>query len=95
MKVTTFIVMADGHAAESRDVELGMFFDAEHAGAFIATLAGIWNNVRLVERQAHVDELHSAHHPIFLCTDCIKKKGRPDAASLLERPKGFKCLAKH
>lgn len=93
--ITTFIVIADAHTNENKDIELGMFFDVDSAGTFIGTLAGLWQNIRLVERQAHVDELHSAHHPIFLCSDCIKKKGRPDAVALLERPKGFKCHTKH
>lgn len=93
--ITAFIVLGDAHANENKDIELGMFFDAAAAGAFIATLTGHWHNIRLIERTMHVDELHSAHHPLFLCSDCIKKKGKPDAASLLERPKGFKCLQKH
>ena len=93
--ITAFIVMGDAHANENKDVELGMFFDADSAGTFIGTLAGKWHNIRLTEREMHVDELHSAHHPIFLCTDCIKKKSRPDAAVLLGRPKGFKCHEKH
>lgn len=93
--ITTFIVMGDAHTNENRDIELGMFFDSASAGEFITTLTGQWHNVRLLERQMHVDTLHSAHHPLFLCSDCIKKKGRPDAASLLERPKGFKCVSRH
>jgi|GEM_PF-4618512 len=93
--ITTFIVTGDAHANENKNVELGLFFDAASAGDFIATLAGLWQNIRLVERVMGVDELHPAHHPLFLCSDCIKKKGRPDAATLLERPKGFKCLQKH
>ena len=93
--ITTFIVIADARTNENKDVELGLFFNSESAGAFIERLVGHWQNIRLIERQSHVDELHSAHHPLFLCSDCIKKKGRPDAVARVERPKGFTCHTKH
>lgn len=92
-KVPVYVVIVD--AGETKNCEMGLFFDAAHAGQFMAEkrLDEIYDNLRLETREMDVRELHSAHHPLFLCDKCIDKMNRSDKATPSERSKSFRCLS--
>jgi len=53
-----YVILGDTN--DQKDVELGLFFHAEHAQSHAATLRS-WLNVRVVSDTRKQSELHPAH----------------------------------